>query len=162
MAPTVMEKDGKTFRAGEEIPEGARPAIVFIHFHTGILEIQRKRNQRQTVLLDLAKHPVDLLMVHQKLSDTHRICPEQAVLFIRGNVHSFHEQLAVCNVTPSILQIDMTQPNRLHFIALQCNSSLIAFQNEILMPCLPVVTNFFGSLCLHCTHFLSVFRVKIV
>lgn len=27
MAPTVMEKDGKTFRAGEEIPEGARPAI---------------------------------------------------------------------------------------------------------------------------------------
>ena len=61
------------------------------HFHTGILEIQRKRYQRQTVLLDLAKHPVDLLMVHQKLSDTHRICPEQAVLFIRGNVHSFHE-----------------------------------------------------------------------
>ena len=30
MAPTVMEKDGKTFRAGEEIPEGARPAIVFM------------------------------------------------------------------------------------------------------------------------------------
>ena len=30
MAPTVMEKDGKTYRAGEEIPEGARPAIVFL------------------------------------------------------------------------------------------------------------------------------------
>ncbi len=30
MAPTVMEKDGKTFHAGEEIPEGARPAIVFM------------------------------------------------------------------------------------------------------------------------------------
>ena len=30
MAPTVMEKDGQTFKAGEEIPEGARPAIVFM------------------------------------------------------------------------------------------------------------------------------------
>lgn len=30
LAPTVMEKDGKTYRAGEEIPQGARPAIVFM------------------------------------------------------------------------------------------------------------------------------------
>ena len=30
MVPTVMEKDGKMYRAGEEVPEGARPAVVFL------------------------------------------------------------------------------------------------------------------------------------
>ena len=46
--------------------------------------------------------------MHQQLSGTDGVAVEDVSLFVRRNVHLLDEQLAVLDVAPAVLQIDLS------------------------------------------------------
>ena len=70
-----------------------------------IRAMEGEGNERKSVLLYRAEKLVNLFLVHQKLSDSHRVTVKNIAVVIRADVHSVNEYFSVNDVAPCVLEI---------------------------------------------------------
>ena len=86
--------------------------------------------------------------MHQQLARTDGVAVKDVALFIGGDVHLLDEQLAVLDVAPAVLEVNLSQPQRFDLGAAQLDAGLIGLLHKIVMPRLSVDRDGFGSGCL--------------
>ena len=102
------------------------------------LEVQRQGNEAVAVPLDIAEQLQDLPLVHQQLPLAQRVPVKDVSLFIGGNMHPDHKQLAVLDGAVAVLQVDRTGAKAFDLGARQGQAAFIGFLHEIVVPGLAV------------------------
>jgi hypothetical protein len=120
-----------------------------LKLYPAVLKIQRKGNKRQPLLLDLAKKPHYFTFMEQQPSDPQRITVENVTLLIGGDMHTLYPHLTVVDRAPAVFKIYTAASDRLDLCTHQFDAALDAFQHEIVVASLAVVSDLFGALLIN-------------
>ena len=129
-------------------------AQTHIYLYPAALEIDRQRDQRITVLLDLAQKAHDLPPVHQQPTDTTGIRIKPVAMVIGRYVHLVQKQLAILDAAPGILQIQRTLAYGLNFRTAQFNARFQLFFYKIFVVSFPVPGHDLDTLLFRTPHLL--------
>ena len=127
------------------------PAKANAYFDVGTAEINFQRNKSHTLLLNSRMELHDLAFMHQKSANTKRIAVENISLFVRADVHSVDEDLAVFDIAPAVLKVHMTGTDAFYFGTEKFDPRFVFFINKIVMKSLFVVGN--ALFCILFIHF---------
>ena len=76
-----------------------------LQLDTPLFKVERKRNQRVTLQLDLLPQAADLAFMGQQTAGTARIFVKDVAVVVGADVHALYDQLAVVNVGPGVFQV---------------------------------------------------------
>ena len=122
------------------------------HLDPGIFKVQGKRNQCQTFLLKRSIQLENFTLVHQHLARTNRVLVKDVALFIGGNMHLLDKQFPVLNVTPAVLEVDLSLAQRFDLGTKQFDAGLVSLLYKIVMSCFSIDCDGLCSWLPHCLH----------
>ena len=129
-------------------------AQAYLDLHPTALEVDAQGDQGEAVLFDLAEEPHDLPAVHQQPAGATGVRIEAVAVVIGGDMHLVKDHLAVLDAAPGVLQVQGTCPDGLDFRALQLDTGLEFFFDEVLMIGLPVSGHDFDAFLFQFAHLL--------
>jgi len=113
------------------------------------LKIDLGRHQGQPFFINLLDQFVDFRAMQKQLALPQRVVVFAIALFVRADVHIVNEHLAVADATIGFLDTHLPHAHSFHLCALQSQSSLEDFVDEIFVISLFIVGNYFYAHEIH-------------
>ena len=118
-----------------------------------VLEIQRKRDERNAVLHDAGVELEYLALMHEQAARPDGVAVENIALLIRRDVHTADEKLTILHGAERILEIDVPRADRLDLRSGKLYPGLKALKHKVFMKSLAVAGYFLYALLLrHAAH----------
>ena len=103
-------------------------------------EIDAERDERETLLLRLAKELIDLLAVEEEFSSTERLVIHDVAVAVRTDVTIEQPDFSVLHKTVAVLEVDLPFANRLDLGTLQHHAGFKGFEYVVVMVGLSIKT----------------------
>ena len=109
-----------------------------LDFREGTLEIDRKRDEGQSLILDLCQQPANLALAQEEFARPSRFMVQIASMLVRADVHPQEPDFSVLYHGMAVLQICVAASKGLHLRPFEHQACFDCVEDEIVVSCFAI------------------------